>query len=377
MKYCPVAKKCGGCRYIHDEYEDSLEIKQNTVKDLFTGYKVNPIIGMKDPYHYRHKVYATFSHGKDGKILAGLYEENTHRLVDSKMCLIQHVKANSILQDICVLATQMHIESYDENTGRGVLRHAYIRVSHATGDVLLVLVIGSKDLPGSHVFVNKLLEKHPEIRSVVLNWNRENTSMILGNRDRVIYGKGWIEDSILGLKYRISAHTFYQVNPVQTEVMYQTALEFADIKKNDTVLDMCCGIGTISLLAAKKARYVLGVEINPKSIQDAENNARNNHINNCEFMAMDAEEFIQNLIDTPDVVFLDPPRSGFSESFMKSLSRLSPDRIVYISCNPVTQARDYKVIEKYYRIERIQPVDNFAFTAEIENIVLLKKRNIK
>lgn len=377
MKYCPVAKKCGGCRYIHDEYEDSLEIKQNTVKDLFTGYKVNPIIGMKDPYHYRHKVYATFSHGKDGKILAGLYEENTHRLVDSKMCLIQHVKANSILQDICVLATQMHIESYDENTGRGVLRHAYIRVSHATGDVLLVLVIGSKDLPGSHVFVNKLLEKHPEIRSVVLNWNRENTSMILGNRDRVIYGKGWIEDSILGLKYRIPAHTFYQVNPVQTEVMYQTALEFADIKKNDTVLDMCCGIGTISLLAAKKARYVLGVEINPKSIQDAENNARNNHINNCEFMAMDAEEFIQNLIDTPDVVFLDPPRSGFSESFMKSLSRLSPDRIVYISCNPVTQARDYKVIEKYYRIERIQPVDNFAFTAEIENIVLLKKRNIK
>lgn len=377
MKYCPVAKKCGGCRYIHDEYEDSLEIKQNTVKDLFTGYKVNPIIGMKDPYHYRHKVYATFSHGKDGKILAGLYEENTHRLVDSKMCLIQHVKANSILQDICVLATQMHIESYDENTGRGVLRHAYIRVSHATGDVLLVLVIGSKDIPGSHVFVNKLLEKHPEIRSVVLNWNRENTSMILGNRDRVIYGKGWIEDSILGLKYRISAHTFYQVNPVQTEVMYQTALEFADIKKNDTVLDMCCGIGTISLLAAKKARYVLGVEINPKSIQDAENNARNNHINNCEFMAMDAEEFIQNLIDTPDVVFLDPPRSGFSESFMKSLSRLSPDRIVYISCNPVTQARDYKVIEKYYRIERIQPVDNFAFTAEIENIVLLKKRNRK
>lgn len=377
MKYCPVAKKCGGCRYIHDESEDSLEIKQNTVKDLFTGYKVNPIIGMKDPYHYRHKVYATFSHGKDGKILAGLYEENTHRLVDSKMCLIQHVKANSILQDICVLATQMHIESYDENTGRGVLRHAYIRVSHATGDVLLVLVIGSKDLPGSHVFVNKLLEKHPEIRSVVLNWNRENTSMILGNRDRVIYGKGWIEDSILGLKYRISAHTFYQVNPVQTEVMYQTALEFADIKKNDTVLDMCCGIGTISLLAAKKARYVLGVEINPKSIQDAENNARNNHINNCEFMAMDAEEFIQNLIDTPDVVFLDPPRSGFSESFMKSLSRLSPDRIVYISCNPVTQARDYKVIEKYYRIERIQPVDNFAFTAEIENIVLLKKRNRK
>lgn len=374
MKYCPVAKKCGGCRYIHDEYEDSLKIKQNAVKDLFSSYKVNPITGMNDPYHYRHKVYATFSHGREGKILAGLYEESTHRLVDSKMCLIQHVKANSILQDICGLATQMHIESYDENTGRGVLRHAYIRVSHASGDVLLVLVIGAKDLPGSHIFVKRLLEKHPEIKSVVLNWNRENTSMILGNRDRVLYGKGWIEDTILGLKFRISAHTFYQVNPVQTEVMYRTALDMADIQKTDTVLDMCCGIGTISLLAAQKARYVLGVEINPKSIQDAENNARNNHIRNCEFMAMDAEEFIQNLMDTPDVVFLDPPRSGFSDSFMKSLSKLSPDRIVYVSCNPVTQARDCKVIEKYYQIEKIQPVDNFAFTAEIENIVLLKKR---
>lgn len=376
MKYCPVAKKCGGCRYIHDEYTDSLQIKQKAVEELFPAVKVEPIIGMNDPYHYRHKVYATFSHGKEGKILAGLYEENTHRLVDSKMCLIQHVKANSILQDICVLATEMHIESYDENTGRGVLRHAYIRVSHATGDVLLVLVIGAKNLPGSHMFIHKLIEKHPEIKSVVLNWNRENTSMILGKKDHILYGKGWIEDSISGLKYRISAHTFYQVNPVQTEVMYKTALDFASIRKNETVLDMCCGIGTISLLAAKKAKYVLGVEINPKSIQDAENNARNNHIRNAEFMAMDCEEFIHNLVDTPDVVFLDPPRSGFTESFMHALSKLSPDRIVYVSCNPVTQARDCKVIQKYYSIEKVQPVDNFAFTTETENIILLKKCHI-
>lgn len=374
MKYCPVAKKCGGCRYIHTEYSESLVIKQKTVEDLFEGYSVNPIIGMKDPYHYRHKVYATFSHGKDGKILAGLFEENTHRLVDSKMCLIQHVSANSILQDMCVLATELHIESYDEDTGRGVLRHAYIRVSHATGDVLLVIVIGSKELPKSHVFVSKLIERHPEIRSVVLNWNHENTSMILGKRDRVLYGKGWIEDRIQNLTFRISAHTFYQVNPIQTEVMYETALKFADLSTKDTVLDMCCGIGTISLLAAQKARYVLGVEINPKSIQDAQKNAGRNHIDNAEFLAMDGEAFIHDLLDCPDVVFLDPPRNGFSDGFMHALDKLGPEKIVYVSCNPLTQAANCQVLRSHYSIEKIQPVDNFAFTGEIENIILLVRK---
>lgn len=372
MKYCPSAKKCGGCRNIHEPYENSLAFKQDKVNKLYAGKKVEKIIGMEDPYHYRHKIYASFSQTRDGRIIAGMYEENTHRLIDSRMCLIQHARANAILQTICTVATDMKLEAYDEDRGTGTLRHAYLRVSHANQEVLVVIVIGSKDLPGSRSFVQKIVSAHPEIRTVILNWNRENTSMILGPKDKVLYGKGYIEDEIDGMVFRISAHTFYQVNPVQTEVMYSTALQYAQLKKTDTVLDMCCGIGTISLLAARKARYVLGVEVNPKSIQDAGKNAVRNHIRNAEFLAMDGEEFIHELLDTPDVVFLDPPRSGFSESFMQALEKLGPQKIVYVSCNPVTQARDLKVIESNYRIEKIQPVDNFPFTSELECIASLK-----
>ena len=375
MKYCPSAKKCGGCRNIHEPYENSLAFKQDKVNKLYAGKKVERIIGMEDPYHYRHKIYASFSQTRDGRIIAGMYEENTHRLIDSRMCLIQHARANAILQTICTVATDMKLEAYDEDRGTGTLRHAYLRVSHANQEVLVVIVIGSKDLPGSRSFVQKIVSAHPEIRTVILNWNRENTSMILGPKDKVLYGKGYIEDEIDGMVFRISAHTFYQVNPVQTEVMYSTALQYAQLKKTDTVLDMCCGIGTISLLAARKARYVLGVEVNPKSIQDAGKNAVRNHIRNAEFLAMDGEEFIHELLDTPDVVFLNPPRSGFSGSFMQALEKLGPQKIVYVSCNPVTQARDLKVIESNYRIEKIQPVDNFPFTSELECIVSLTRKN--
>lgn len=375
MKYCPSEKKCGGCRNIHEPYENSLAFKQDKVNKLYAGKKVERIIGMEDPYHYRHKIYASFSQTRDGRIIAGMYEENTHRLIDSRMCLIQHARANAILQTICTVATDMKLEAYDEDRGTGTLRHAYLRVSHANQEVLVVIVIGSKDLPGSRSFVQKIVSAHPEIRTVILNWNRENTSMILGPKDKVLYGKGYIEDEIDGMVFRISAHTFYQVNPVQTEVMYSTALQYAQLKKTDTVLDMCCGIGTISLLAARKARYVLGVEVNPKSIQDAGKNAVRNHIRNAEFLAMDGEEFIHELLDTPDVVFLDPPRSGFSGSFMQALEKLGPQKIVYVSCNPVTQARDLKVIESNYRIEKIQPVDNFPFTSELECIVSLTRKN--
>ena len=375
MKYCPSAKKCGGCRNIHEPYENSLAFKQDKVNKLYAGKKVERIIGMEDPYHYRHKIYASFSQTRDGRIIAGMYEENTHRLIDSRMCLIQHARANAILQTICTVATDMKLEAYDEDRGTGTLRHAYLRVSHANQEVLVVIVIGSKDLPGSRSFVQKIVSAHPEIRTVILNWNRENTSMILGPKDKVLYGKGYIEDEIDGMVFRISAHTFYQVNPVQTEVMYSTALQYAQLKKTDTVLDMCCGIGTISLLAARKARYVLGVEVNPKSIQDAGKNAVRNHIRNAEFLAMDGEEFIHELLDTPDVVFLDPPRRGFSGSFMQALEKLGPQKIVYVSCNPVTQARDLKVIESNYRIEKIQPVDNFPFTSELECIVSLTRKN--
>ena len=372
MKICPVSRKCGGCSYLQVEYEEQLKKKRNYVRSLFPKNNVEPVIGMKDPYHYRHKIYATFTHNRDGVIKCGMYEENTHKVIDTKMCLIQHVQANSILTDICHIATQMHIESYDEDTGRGVLRHAYIRVSHKTGDVLLVIVIGSKNLPGSNTFVQKIILLHPEIKSIVLNHNDEDTSMILGKKNHVLYGKGYIEDSILDTTFRISTNTFYQVNPLQTEKIYSTAIQMANLKKDDTVLDMCCGIGTISLIAAKKASFVLGVEINPDSIKDAINNAKRNHINNAQFIAEDSERFLEQLGDSPSVVFLDPPRSGFTEKFMNQLNSMKSDRIIYISCNPETQARDIQFL-KNYQIKKIVPVDNFPFTKHVECIVLMTR----
>ena len=374
MKYCPVYKKCGGCTYIQTEYAEQLKNKREYVRSLFPNKNVEPVIGMKDPYHYRHKVYATFSHNKDGVIKAGLYEEDTHKVVDTKMCLIQHVTANAILTDLCRIATSMHIESYDEDTGRGVLRHAYIRVSHKTSDVLLVIIIGSKNLPSSNVFVKKIVELHPEIKTIVLNHNSENTSMILGKKNHVISGKGFIEDEIMSTNFRISTNTFYQVNPVQTEQIYKTAIQMARLKKSDTVLDMCCGIGTISLIAAKQAAFVLGVEINPDSISDAIGNAKRNGIRNAQFIAEDSERFLEQLGDSPDVVFLDPPRSGFSEKFMIQLNHLKPEKIVYISCNPQTQARDIEYL-KYYQIKKIVPVDNFPFTKHVETVALMSRKD--
>ena len=373
MKYCPVYKKCGGCAYINTEYADQLKNKKEYIQSLFPKNNVEPVIGMKEPYHYRHKIYATFSHNRDGVIKCGMYEENTHKVIDTKMCLIQHVKANDILRDMCSLATKMHIESYDEDTGRGVLRHAYIRISHATNDVLLTIVIGSKNLPGSNAFVKEMVRMHPEIKSIVLNHNSDDTSMVLGKKNHVLYGKGFIEDEIMHTRFRISTNTFYQVNPVQTEKIYSTAIQMAQLKSTDTVLDMCCGIGTISLIAAKKASFVLGVEINEDSIRDAIGNAKRNGIKNAQFIACDSEEFIEQLEDSPNVVFLDPPRNGFTEKFMKQLDHLKSDKIVYISCNPSTQARDIAFL-KHYQIKKIVPVDNFPFTKHVETVVLLSHK---
>ena len=379
MKYCPVSKKCGGCAYIDVPYEEQLKMKREEMRKIFHTKAVEPVLGMKDPYHYRHKIYASFARDKKtNRIYAGMYEENSHRKVPSEMCLIQHTLANEILTTICKLAESMRIEIYDEDSGRGTLRHAYIRISKATNDVLLDIVIGSKGLPSSKNFVNALVKKFPQIKTIILNFNRAHTSMILGKDERVLYGPGYITDRIGGLEFRISSKSFYQVNPEQTEVLYRTALSLAKIKDTDVVLDACCGIGTISLLAAQSAKHVIGVEINPQAIRDAKNNAKHNKLLNTEFYSADAAEFIQRMNIKPDVVILDPPRSGMTLPFMRKLAQLSPDRVVYISCNPYTQVTDIEPLKKAgYKIKKIVPVDIFGFTPHVETIVLLSKLESK
>lgn len=377
MKICKVDRKCGACRYLSVPYEEQLQKKQNYVQELFPSVEVQPVKGMKDPYHYRHKVYAVFGTDFRGHVQSGLYEENSHRQVYTSACLIQNTSANAILKDISRICDELGIDTYEEDTEKGCLRYAYIRISYHTKKVLLTLVIGSKQLPKQKVFLSKLLEKHPEIETVVLNFNHSHNSMILGSRDKVIYGKGYILDKLCGLSFSISPHSFYQVNPSQTEVLYSTAMELADLKPEDTVLDACCGIGTISLLAAEKAQFVIGVEINPEAIRDAKRNAVHNHLEDkTEFVAMDATDFIERLGETPSVVFLDPPRSGLTESFLTTLGKLGPDRIVYISCNPETQARDVKILKRYkYKPVTIVPVDLFCFTNHVESVLLLTRNN--
>lgn len=377
MKKCRVDKKCGACRYLTVPYEEQLIAKKKKVQALFSKYTVEDVLGMKDPYHYRHKIYAVFGTDFKGHVHAGLYEENSHKPVFTDACLIQNIQANAILKDIAYIAEKCEIDTYDEDADTGTLRYAYLRVSHATKKVLVTIVIGSKQLPRQKAFVAQLLEKHPEIETIVLNFNHGHNSMVLGPKDKVLYGKGYILDTLCGLQFSISAHSFYQVNPVQTEVLYSTAMQMARLNRKDTVLDMCCGIGTISLIAAKTASFVLGVEINPEAIKDAKYNARRNHLENkTDFIAMDAQEFITHLAEVPDVVFLDPPRSGLSESFLHTLGDLGPKKVIYISCNPETQSRDVQILKDYrYKIEKIQPVDMFPFTSHVETVVLMSRKD--
>ena len=374
MKKCPVSRKCGGCRLLDVPYSEQLLQKRKYVRDLFPGVDVRETLGMTDPYHYRHKIYCAFGYDRDQKVKAGLFEERSHRIVYTTSCLIQHTAANRLIADLCHYCDDLKIEPYDEDSEKGHLRYAYIRVSHKTRKILLTLVIGSKFLPNEKVMLQMIRRDHPEVETVVLNFNRGHDSMVLGQRERVLYGKGRIEDEIDGVRFSISSRSFYQVNPVQTEVLYKTALDLADIHRTDNVLDVCCGIGTISLLAARKATFVLGVEINPRAIADATRNADLNNIDNAEFVAMDAEKFMERLGECPDIVFLDPPRSGLTESTLSSLGRLAPEKIVYISCNPETQARDTKFLRKFgYRIRTVVPVDQFCFTNGVETVALLTR----
>lgn len=375
---CPVAKKCGGCQYQGVPYEKQLQEKEKTVKKLFKGIcPVHSIKGMKEPYHYRNKVHAVFDRDRRGNIISGVYEMGSHRVVPVETCRIEDQKADEIIGTIRGMLKSFKIRTYDEDTGYGLLRHVLVKRGFATGQIMVVLVTASPVFPSKNNFVKVLRQKHPEITTIVQNINGRGTSAVLGKQEQVLYGKGYIEDILMGLKFRISARSFYQINPVQTEVLYGKALELAGLKGKETVIDAYCGIGTIGLLAAKKAGNVIGVELNPDAVRDAIGNARGNKITNARFFSGDAGEFMIDMADQEekaDVVFMDPPRSGSTEAFLDAVARLAPKTVVYISCGPETQARDVKyLLKKGYRAEGAWPVDMFPMTDEIENICLLKK----
>lgn len=378
---CSVSKKCGGCQLVDMAYKEQLKRKQRQAEQLLKEFgKAKPIIGMEEPAHYRNKVHAVFAFQKGKGIVSGIYQEKSHRVIPVDGCLLENEKADEIIRSVRELAKSFKYKAYDEDSGYGLLRHVLIRVGHVTGEIMVVLVLGSPILPSKNHFVKELCKLHPEITTILLNINGKRTSMVLGEKEQVIYGKGYIEDELCGRRFRISAKSFYQVNSVQTEALYAKASEYAQLTGKETVVDAYCGIGTIALAVAGQAKKVIGVELNKDAVRDAVTNAKINQIKNADFYLNDAGRFLTQMADAGekvDVVFLDPPRSGSTEEFLEALLRISPKKVVYISCNPETLARDLKYLteKSSYCVREITPVDMFPFTENIEAVCLLSKGN--
>ncbi len=380
---CPVAKKCGGCKWIHKDYKQQLVEKEKWVKDLLKPFcKVEPIIGMEKPDHYRNKVHAVFGEDRYHHVISGIYEEKTHYIVPVDSCYIENQKADEIIVSIRKLLPSFKIRPYNEDTGYGLFRHVLIRVGQVTGEIMVVLVIASPIFPSKNNFVKALLKLHPEITTIILNQNDRNTNMVLGEKEQVLYGKGYIEDILCGKRFRISSKSFYQVNPVQTEILYGKALEYAGLTGKETVLDAYCGTGTIGIIASDKAKNVIGVELNQDAVKDAKNNAKLNGVKNIQFYQNDAGVFMEEMASqgaSLDLLIMDPPRSGSSEAFIRSVQVIAPKKIVYISCNPETLARDLQLItaKGKYKVEKAVPVDMFGFTNHCESVCLLSKVNTR
>ena len=376
---CKLYRKCGGCQLQNMTYERQLSYKQAKVVSLLGRFcRVEPIIGMKHPYHYRNKVQAAFTRDRNGRIVSGVYQSSTHRVVPVTKCQLEDLEADRIISTIRSLMPSFRMQPYDEISGKGFLRHVLVKRGFRSGEIMVVLVGGNPVFPAKKRFVSALLERHPEITTVIFNLNRHYTSLVLGEREEVLYGKGYIEEQLCGCTFRISAKSFYQINPIQTQVLYRKALEMAGLTGKETVVDAYCGTGTIGILAAKHAGQVIGVELNRDAVRDAISNARKNECKNIFFHCADAGEFLVQMAKEKkqaDVVLMDPPRAGSDRAFLSSVTTLSPKRVVYISCNPETQQRDLTdLVRQGYAVRQIQPVDMFPHTSHVETVALLSRK---
>ena len=429
MKACPVERECGGCTQVTIPYTEQLTAKDERVRELFVefaGVDIRSIIGMDEPYHYRNKVTSPFAPGKRGaggkrkgasdirgfgkgrdarrkrgsnggfqgnasrEILTGMYAAGTHRLVPTDGCLVESKQGQQVIQAIRSIMKRHGIAPYDEDHGSGFMRHAVVRVGHESGEVLVTLVTNSDEFPSSKSFCRELVKRCPFVTAVVQNVNTRKTNVILGEKERRLFGPGFILDTLCGLSFRVSSQSFYQVNAVQTTVLYEQAMQLAGFENNSTncvykvenmpnasvVIDAYCGTGTIGLVAAKRgAAQVIGVDSVGSAIRDACENARHNGVENARFVTADASAFMRERAATgerTDVVFMDPPRAGSTSEFLDALAQLAPERVVYISCNPETQVRDVRhLVGAGYVLRTVQPVDMFPHTDHIETVALL------
>ena len=382
---CPQAARCGGCQLSYMSYEEQLRLKQKKVQDCirriggFTDFKVSPIIGMDEPRAYRNKGQFPVGRGADGKTVIGFYTGRTHRIVPTDSCMMLWPGHEAILTAVRSWMEENGAAPYEEETGKGLVRHILMRKGFATGEIAVCLVINGEKIPAGEKLWKKLSEI-PGMVGLSLNVNRANTNVILGDRLIPLFGNPCITDRIGDVSFEISPMSFYQVNPVQTKVLYDTALAFAGLTGSETVWDLYCGIGTISLFLAKAAKQVFGIEIVPEAIENAKKNAAANAITNAEFFVGAAEEVFPKLLSESDryradVIVVDPPRKGCDGRLLETMLSMAPSRIVYVSCDPATLARDLKILcEGGYRLVHVQPVDQFPGSVHVENCCLLERQ---
>ena len=371
---CPIAKQCGGCQLQHMSYKEQLAFKKQKVQDVIEriaklNVQVEDVLGMAQPDHYRNKGQIPVGVVK-GQVVTGFYRINSNTIIDTDSCGIQSEKINAVLQTMRSL--------FKKYGNAGVFRHLLIKHAFVTGEVMVVWIVRQKKFAHREEMVQELVQTIPEIKSVVLNLNTREDNVILGKQEEVLYGESFITDEINGLKFHISAKSFYQVNPVQTKVLYGKALEFCNLKGNETVIDLYCGVGTISMFLAQKAGKVIGIEIVEQAVRDARENAALNGLDNVKFVCSDAAAYAKKMSEQggrADVVVVDPPRKGCDQVTLGSIVQMAPERLVYVSCDPATLVRDLRILEgKGYRVEVVQPVDMFPWTHHVETVVLLSQQ---
>ena len=378
---CDTYKRCGGCSLRHIKYEKTLEMKQNAVQSLVNKILKNEIevqktLGMEKPYYYRNKAQYPVGKNSEGKAQIGVFANRTHEIIPIQECYIQNKKSQEVAKFVIEFINANNISVYNEKTRKGLVRHIVTKVGVKTNEIMCVLVINGKEIPKEKELVTEVTKKFPEVKTIVKNINTQNTNVVMGKENIVIYGNGYIKDQLGKYIFKISPHSFYQVNPIQAENLYNIGVQAANIDKNDIVFDLYCGIGTISLFMAQYAKKVYGIEIVEQAIQDAKENAKINNIENAEFIAGDVENVLDDLINVkkviPDVIMIDPPRKGMDNKSVENILNIKPKKLVYISCNPATLVRDLAKFEEEYEVKTIKPVDMFPFTSHVECVAVLQ-----
>lgn len=378
---CPTYKRCGGCSQRHINYDETLKIKRDMVqnlanKTLDNGIKINEVLGMEAPYNYRNKLQYPVGVDKCGNPIMGVFARRSHEIIEVQKCLIQNEKAEQVAKRIFEFIKENNIPVYNEITGQGAIRHIVVKIGIRTNEIMCIIVSNKEKFDKESELVQEILSKFSNIKTIIKNVNSKNTNVILGDKNIVLYGDGYIYDKLGEYTFKISANSFYQTNPVQTEKLYNKAIEFARLNEEDILCDLYCGIGTIGIFASKKVKKVYGIEIVKEAVEVAKENAKINNVNNIEFIIGDVEQAFKDLIEEkniiPTAIIVDPPRRGLDETTISKILDLEVKKLVYVSCNPATMVRDIKLMNEKYEVKEIQPIDMFPFTSSIENVAVLQ-----